>query len=82
MFLIPNYTTWKKKTNFVKNSYDIRLQIYKEFIPSAIGRQSKILQFIPLKPKIYSGPRPITTHFVPLAKIPANIQAEGTPSLL
>jgi hypothetical protein len=60
----------------------MRLQIYKEIITSAIGRQSKKLQFIPLKPKIYSGPRPKTTHFVPLAKISANIQAKGTPSLL
>jgi hypothetical protein len=58
--LIPIYTTWKKKTHFVENINDIRLQIYKEIIPSAIGS--------PLKPKIYCGPRPKTTHFIPLAK--------------
>jgi hypothetical protein len=41
-------------------------------IPSAIGRQSKKLQFIQLKPKIYSDPRPKTTHFISLAKNPCD----------
>jgi hypothetical protein len=69
MFNISDITTWKKKTHFVENKYDIRLQIYNEIIPTTIVRQSKKLQFILLKPKIYGGPRPNTTHFVPLAKI-------------
>jgi hypothetical protein len=38
IIMIPNYTTWKKKSHFVENIYDTRLQIYNESIPSAIGR--------------------------------------------
>jgi hypothetical protein len=43
--LIPNYTTWKKKTHFVKNIYVITLQIYHEIIPCATVRQLKKIQF-------------------------------------